>query len=122
MQIIFQKNIIELNATEARRAAKIGTEEYKELIEAKRNFPNFQIKVMPTRKSSYAFKGLTYEFMGRYISIHGTEEQLKEFNEMRDRDGESGGAASYGEIKKWFLENFPKVLAASVSKKNKGVA
>ena len=122
MNIIFQKNIIELNATEARKAAKIGTEENRQLLEAKSNFPNFQIRILPTRKSSYDFKGLTYEFMERYISTHDTEEQLNEFNKKRNISGEAPKADSYGEIKQWFLESFPQILAASASKKNKGVA
>lgn len=122
MKLNFKNRTIELTKAEARRAAKIGTEEYTQILEAKNSFPNFQIKIMPARKSSYDLKGLTYEFMERYISINGTEEKLKEFNKMRDYNDEIGRADPYGKIKQWFLDNFPQIKAASASKKNKGVA
>lgn len=122
MKLNFKNRTIELTKAEARRAAKIGTEEYTQILEARNSFPNFQIKIMPARKSSYDLKGLTYEFMERYILINGTDEQLKEFNKMRNICGEARKADSYGKIKQWFLDNFPQILAASASKKNKGVA
>ena len=57
-----KKNAIELSKKEAKAAAKFGTTEYKQLQEARRDYPTFSV-VTVTRKTTAkknTFKGLTY--------------------------------------------------------------
>ena len=64
-----KKHTIELSKKEAKAAAKFGTAEYKNLQEARRDYPTFSVKTVSqkpaTKKNTY--KGLTYEYMEMYI-------------------------------------------------------
>ena len=49
--------------------------------------------------------------MDYYVAEHANEEQLEEYGNLRERDEISGKASmTYGEIKKWFLNQFPEIL------------
>ena len=121
MNINYSNATIELTTAEAKKASKIGTNEYSQIIEVKTCFPHYRIVIdnSKKRKSSYDMKGLNYDFMECYILNHGIEEQLNEFNSLRNTNKDKPTAASYGEIKKWFLECFPEIKAASASKNKK---
>ena len=105
---------IEMTKTEAKAAGKPNTAEYNTLLELTNNFPGYQIEIVKTAaKKVDRFKGLDYNYMRDYIKSHN-EELLKEFYTLRglDENGKKVGmaaAASYGEIKMWFLEQFPEI-------------
>lgn len=105
---------IEMTKTEAKAAGKPNTTEYNTLLELMNNFPGYQIEIVKTAaKKVDRFKGLDYNYMRDYIKSHN-EELLKEFYTLRglDENGKKVGmaaAASYGEIKMWFLEQFPEI-------------
>lgn len=105
---------IEMTKTEAKTAGKLNTTEYNTLLELMNNFPGYQIEIVKTAaKKVDRFKGLDYNYMTDYIKSHN-EELLKEFYTLRglDENGKKVGmaaAASYGEIKMWFLEQFPEI-------------
>ena len=105
---------IEMTKTEAKAAGKPNTTEYNTLLELTNNFPGYQIEIVKTAaKKVDRFKGLDYNYMRDYIKSHN-EELLKEFYTLRglDENGKKVGmaaAASYGEIKMWFLEQFPEI-------------
>lgn len=126
MKIDFVKKQIITTKTEAIKASKIDSKEYKDLKELMNQYPSFNVVLRTShakrRKSRYDLKGLNYKFIKSYISNHGTEDQMLEFNIMCRgiiEDGECVKVASYGEIKKWFLECFPEIKAASASKNKK---
>ena len=105
---------IEMTKTEAKAAGKLNTTEYNTLLELMNNFPGYQIEIVKTAaKKVDRFKGLDYNYMRDYIKSHN-EELLKEFYTLRglDENGKKVGmaaAASYGEIKMWFLEQFSEI-------------
>ena len=105
---------IEMTKTEAKAAGKPNTAEYNTLLELTNNFPGYQIEIVKTAaKKVDRFKGLDYNYMTDYIKSHN-EELLKEFYTLRglNENGKKVGmaaAASYGEIKMWFLEQFPEI-------------
>lgn len=105
---------IEMTKTEAKAAGKLNTTEYDTLLELMNNFPGYQIEIVKTAaKKVDRFKGLDYNYMADYIKSHN-EELLKEFYTLRglDENGKKVGmaaAASYGEIKMWFLEQFSEI-------------
>lgn len=113
---------IEMTKTEAKAAGKPNTAEYNTLLELMKSFPGYQIEIVKSVKKVDRFKGLSFDYMEVYIKSHG-EEKLAEFYELRGLD-ESGKkkelavVASYGEIKMWFLNEFPEIekMADNVNK------
>ena len=105
---------IEMTKTEAKSAGKPNTDAYNMLLELMKNFPGYEIEIVkPASKKTDRFKGLDYNYMMDYIKSHN-KELLKDFYTLRglDENGKKVGmaaAASYGEIKMWFLEQFPEV-------------
>lgn len=104
---------IEMTKTEAKAAGKPNTAEYNTLLELMKNFPGFQIEIVKSAKKGDRFKGLDYGYMENYIKSHD-ESKLEIFYELRglDKDGKKVGmaaAATYGEIKMWFLTQFPEI-------------
>ena len=114
---------IEMTKTEAKAAGKPNTTEYNTLLELMKNFPGFQIEIVKSAaKKADHFKGLDYDYMENYIKSHQPE-LLKTFYELRGLDAngkkvELVAAATYGEIKMWFLTQFPEIekLGENVNK------
>lgn len=108
---------IELTKKDYAKACKYGTQEYIDLQEVRKAYPTFKV-VEVTRKATKSdkptFKGLTYEYMEKYILSHdNAEENMAEYMELRgiSEEGEEALAESfnYQEMKDWFLDKFPAV-------------
>ena len=115
MKINEKKNTIEITKTFAQKASRVGSPEYYELLEVRHNFPKFKVVVNQT-KSKDSFKGLTYEYMKKYILAHDDKEgsNMAVFNELRgtivEGDDElQAESLTYGEIKLWFLDTYPEI-------------
>lgn len=114
---------IEMTKTEAKAAGKPNTTEYNTLLELMKNFPGFQIEIVKSAaKKADRFKGLDINYMENYIKSHKPE-LLETFYELRGLDANSkkvelAAAATYGEIKMWFLTQFPEIekLGENVNK------
>ena len=114
---------IEMTKTEAKAAGKPNTTEYNTLLELMKNFPGFQIEIVKSAaKKADRFKGLDINYMENYIKSH-KRELLETFYELRGLDAngkkvELAAAATYGEIKMWFLTQFPEIekLGENVNK------
>ena len=93
MKINEKKNTIEITKTFAQKAARVGSPEYFELLEVRHNFPKFKVVVNQT-KSKDSFKGLTYEYMEKYIKAHDDKEgsNMAVFNELRGKGDDAEGA------------------------------
>ena len=95
-------------------AAKIfGSQEYEDLQRARSHYPNYYVKVRSAARKADHFKGLTFDFMEKYIKNH-KEELLSDFfilsgKNEKGEEQEFAAAATYGEIKKWFLKQFPEL-------------
>ena len=70
MTINFKNNTIEITKTESKAASKFGSEAYRQLQEARRDYPTYTVVIKTTSKKSNEFKGFTYEYMEDYISKH----------------------------------------------------
>lgn len=109
------KRTIEVTKAFYKEASKFGTREYRELQEVRRDYPNFKVVTNKTASKSNGFKGLTLEYMENYIKGHDTDNEImSEFNILcgKDQEGnkvEFAESASYGEIKKWFLNKYPQI-------------
>lgn len=106
---------IELTKTFATASSKFGTPEYDQLQQARSHYPNYRV-VTVARKAPKndkpTFKGLTYEYMEKYILTHDDDKQTI-MNEYLALRGESEAkenletSFSYQEMKDWFLDKFP---------------
>jgi len=114
MYVNLMKKTIEMTKTEAKAAGKPNTTEYNTLLDLMRNFPNFQIEIVkPAAKKTARFNGLDCDYMEKYIKAHDAS-KLETFYKLRglDSNGEKvelAAAVSYGELKMWFLTQFPEI-------------
>ena len=111
---------IEMSKNEAKAAGRIGTEKFNELREYQRAYPNYTICIVEAPKRKAQYSGLDYDYMEKYIkecdkSDKEKEEIMKEFRTLRGLDMENHAdcvravAASYPQIKKWFLGKFSEI-------------
>lgn len=116
MYINEKKMAIEMTKKFAAAARKFGTQEYRNLQEARRDYPNFKV-VTITRKAPAkdTFKGLNYPFMESYIEKHDDANQsiMKEYLNLRglseDAKDNLVEPYDYGKMKKWFLKKYPSI-------------
>ena len=106
---------IVMNTTFAKMSEDTRSDEYALLQKVKMENPGFsvcrrQIKSNP-KKDTY--KGLTYEYMKKYIKLHETKEEAeKVIAYLEDQILISkchGQRLRYPTIKKWFLAKYPEV-------------
>ena len=115
MNINFANGTIEMSQKDANEARIYGSEAYIQLMNIRKDFPQFQVVVKKAKRKVDRFKGLDFNFMENYIKTHATDdEMLVTFYTLcgKNEDGNSktfGAYASYGEIKSWFLERFPEL-------------
>ena len=114
--IINAKNhTIEMNKTVTKAASRFGTSEYNELQEVRRAYPTFRVVTVAKKTAKPIYKGLTFEYMEKYIAAHDDEEQsitaeylmLRGLDEAgKDADADS---ANYSDIRDWFFQAFPAI-------------
>ena len=97
----YAKQTIEITKSFEKKAREYGSDAYQTLRNVSKDFPNFKL-IVKTPKSSNTFKGMDYKFMEEYISKQANaDERMEKFNKLRAMD------LSYGEMKQWFIEEFP---------------
>ena len=115
LKVNHEDGIITMDRTFAKKAENTMSAEYAHLQNVRRDYPTYrvirrQIKPNPNKE---CWKGLTYEYMERYIKTHGTEderkENLKEFEELRLISECHSRCKRYPTIKKWFLAKYPEI-------------
>ena len=108
ININFENKTIEMTKAFANKARRYDSNEYKAMICACKEFPTYKLVTKtPARKSATAMKGLTYDFMEKYIEAHNAD-LLSEFYTLTGKDSNDDFAvsASYGEVRQWFLNQF----------------
>ena len=109
-----KNHTIEITKKFAAAAKRFGTPEYEDLQTVRRDYPRYRVEIKTTAKNTNSFKGLTFGYMESYIRNHN-EELLDSFftlcGKTEDgKDQEFAATATYGEIKKWFLAQFPELV------------
>ena len=107
---------IEMTKTEANKAGRINSNEFKELNTLRNLYPTFEIviKTSSTKKKS-EYKGLTYDYMEKYIAAHDDENKsiMTEYEMLRGKSDEAVEALaesmSYKEMREWFMKKFPAI-------------
>ena len=101
----------------AAKAAIFGTDEYKMLQEARRDYPGYKVTVGKTKEAKNIYAGLDYAYMEKYIAAHDDAEKsiMAEYLDLRGLSDEAkelqAGSASFLEIRAWFLKTFPAIEA-----------
>ena len=118
LKVNHQTRTIEMNKTFADKASRFGSDEYDALMLAREQNPGYTTKVITrktTKSDKPSYKGLTYEYMEKYILAHDDEKQsiMNEYLELRAMTDEAEDAllesATYQEMKDWFLDKFPAI-------------
>lgn len=104
MKIKFESKTIEISKTFADKASHFGSMEYHELRTVMYDLPEFTVAIKTASKPRRTYmKGLTYEFMECFISMHDEDGSImQDFLCLRQ-------GCSYAEIKRWFFAKFPEV-------------
>ncbi len=104
---------IELSNTFAKAASLFGSEEYKQLQEARRDYPSYRVVTVKQKSTGNAdFANLSFNYMDKYVKAHANGDDLKaEYRSLRSLDenwekDENGFAADYQIVKDWFLNTF----------------
>ena len=112
MTINHNTRTIEMTKKFAELSSRFGTPEYYDLQQVRRDYPRYSVRIKTTSKKNGSQKGLNYEFMKSYIKEHN-ESLMEAFNYLSGKDeveeGEEEVRATYGQVKKWFLNNFPEL-------------
>lgn len=115
--------IIEITKRFDKAACRYGSDEYNALQQVCRDNPNFSVVVKTKKAKADHFKGLTYEFMEKYIASHeNPDERMATFNDLRGKSDEAQclgfDTVSYGQIKAWFFKTYPEIEAFQKRREN----
>ena len=110
---MFERTIV-LTKKEMTAASRYGSEAYKELQSARRDYPGFEIvtitRTVKTQRETY--KGLTYEYMEKYIKTHDDEKGTiwREYKICRGKPLDEKDLIpvpyTYREMREWFLDKY----------------
>lgn len=131
-----KKRTLEMTKAFEKKASIYGSEEYMILQAARKDYPSYK-PVVKKVSTGDRMKGLTFEYMENYIKTHNVDvayvvENDENFEEvtvkaleafysmtgMNNSEDIITEQASYGEIKKWFLEVYPEVKRMATNSKN----
>lgn len=104
-----KNHTIELSKAYSKLAYCPGTDEYKQLQEARRDYPNYRVVTVKQKGAAVKadFANLSFDFMDKYIASHDEKGDLMPvYRTLRGLD-ENGVAVDYQTIKDWFLNTFP---------------
>ena len=115
---------IELSNTFASTAFIFGTEEYKQLQEARRDYPSYRVVTVKQKGSGKTeFAKLSFSFMDEYVKDHAPSDDIKAtYLELRGLDqnwkvDENGLPEDHARIKNWFLNTFTEFEEARAKRK-----
>lgn len=118
MKVNFEKREIVLKKEEYTKAKTIGSDEYKALIEIRKDFPDFKIVVAKRKTTKQDYKRLTKSFMIKYIKENHPE-YLEEFTTLVNKIGKGSddGVVSFFTVRKTFLYRYPQFMTEADRKK-----
>ena len=110
-----KNHTIEMNKAFTAAASVFGSDEYKQLQEARRDYPTYRVITVKQKGAKPEYKGMDYKYMEKYIAAHDDEigTKMDEFK-MLTAKSEAGkdamaDAASYADVREWFLMTFPEI-------------
>ena len=119
-EISFENCTVTLSASFLRKASTLGTKEYHEMLQLRRDLPGFQFqKAEAEKKAANKNKNLTYKHMREYIAaiITDEEEVQKMLDQMKKVEALSKVQANpYKYVHDWFVKMFPDYKTVQLAK------
>lgn len=115
-------NKIIMDRTFAKYEKDTFSEEYAHLQQVRRDYPTYRVELRKIKRNSdkETYKGLTYEYMEKYIVKHEPADTRKsvlmEFEDMIFISQCHSKAKRYPVIKNWFLEKYPEIVKFGMPK------
>lgn len=111
-----KQRTIEISKAFEKAASRFGSDEYNMLRQACNDNPNFRVIVSKRKNTSSSFKGLTFEYMEKYIASHDEDGSIMaNYKDLRAKSDAAVEACAesftYREIKDWFLDQYPEIRA-----------
>ena len=110
-EISYENCTVTLSASFLRKASTLGTKEYQEMLQLRRDLPGFQFqKAEVEKKTASKYKNLTYKHMREYIaaSFANEAEAQAMLDQMKKVEALSKVQANpYKYVHDWFIKQFP---------------
>ena len=125
--INYRKNTIEISKTFSKKTAIFGSDEYKQLKEAKADFPTFRVVIKSASNRKFEDK-ITMKDILYYVEKHSGKDspekkQLEELRGKSAKDAESmfdfEESASFNDIKKWFFATYSDLAEKTEKRQNR---
>ena len=117
LKIDVAKSRLVMDRTFAKNCAIAGSAEYNLLQSARKDYPNFTVEQRTIKRNANkeCYRGLTYDYMKKYIASHEPEETVDavqtDLDEMILISKCHSKGFRYPAIKAWFLEKYPEIAA-----------
>ena len=110
---MFERTIV-LTKKEMTAASRYGSDAYKELQNARRDNPGYEVVIVTrnVKTQREIYKGLTYEYMEKYIKTHDDEKGTiwREYKICRGKPLDEKDLIpvpyTYREMREWFLDKY----------------
>ncbi|MBQ3980950.1 MAG: hypothetical protein II631_02755 [Treponema sp.] len=118
--IDYAHSSISLSSAFVKKALVPGTNEYRQLMSVRQDFPEFRLvtRKFKTNTKQEHYRGLTYAYMREYISQHESDAKPV-LDELDDQIGISkchSLGKRYPLVKAWFLERYPEIAEFGMTK------
>lgn len=106
--------LIKISKDFSKKAENAESPEYRLFQTIKSEHPDYTVSlgVIKKKENKESYKGLTYEYMERYITHIGTQKELDEYKNLLFLS--ECHSIRYPTIKEWFLKKFPEVMKYGV--------
>ena len=119
-EISYENCTVTLSASFLRKASTLGTKEYQEMLQLRRDLPGFQFqKAEVEKKTASKYKNLTYKHMREYIaaSFVNEPEAKAMLDQMKKVEALSNVQANpYQYVHDWFIKQFPECKRVQLAK------
>lgn len=99
---------IEMSKTEAAKAGKLGSDEFKALSMLKAIYSDYKIEIIAKKAKSRHF---SRDFIRTYVKNHGSDEQkaeLEKYESAIAKDDQDNCNNNYLKLRGWFMRQFGK--------------
>lgn len=112
VKVIYSNKTIVITKKFAQKIGNPLSKEFTAFMELREKLSDFEVVVKATAKRTKreTLKGLNYSFMEQYIARHDDESVMSEFKRMTVKNEDNLATKSYGEVKAWFLQQYPEIL------------
>ena len=121
IKLNYRKHTIEITKAFEKKAATYNSEEYRMLSKVRRENPDFRVVIVAGSKGrADTYKGLTYDYMEKYMKMKEDKEGLETLSQIRkQKDDELSfeKTQSFLKTRKWFLEKYPELQVKSKKEK-----